>query len=106
MLIYYIAREPEVEQKVREEIDKFMSTNDYSYENLKNLTYIDNVQKETIRLYGPALYLFWREAKEDNMFGDIPIRKETLINILFHVNHLSEKYFIEPNKFRPERWEK
>ena len=60
MMVYYIARDPEVEGKIRTEIDRFMSTNDYSYENLKNLTYIDNIQKETTRLYGPGLFLFWR----------------------------------------------
>ena len=60
MMVYYIAGDPEIEGKVRTEIDRFMSTNDYSYENLKNLTYIDNIQKETTRLYGPGLGLFWR----------------------------------------------
>lgn len=40
-----------------------MSTDDYSYENLKNFTYIDNIQKETNRLYGPAIFIFWRTAK-------------------------------------------
>ena len=104
--VYEIARNPEVEQKVREEIDKFMSTNDYSYENLKNLTYIDNVQKETLRVYGPSIFLFWREAAKDNLLGEIPIRKGSLISVVWLANHLSEKYFIEPNKFRPERWEK
>lgn len=28
-----------------------MSTDDYSFENLKNLKYIDNIQKEATRLY-------------------------------------------------------
>lgn len=45
MMIYLIAQHPEVEKKVREEIKEFMSTNNYSYENLKNLKYIDNIQK-------------------------------------------------------------
>ena len=45
MMIYLIVQHPEVERKVREEIDKVMKEDDYSYENLKQLTYIDYVQK-------------------------------------------------------------
>ena len=37
-----------------------MSNDDYSYENLKNLTYIDCIQKETTRYYGPAPVNFTR----------------------------------------------
>jgi len=40
MMIYHIARNPEIEQKVRSEIDKYMKDDDYSYENLKNFHYI------------------------------------------------------------------
>lgn len=37
-----------------------MKNEDYSYENLKNFKYIDNIQKETTRIYGPGIYLFLR----------------------------------------------
>lgn len=45
MMIYQIAKHPHIELKVREEIEKFMKEDDYSYENLKNFIYIDNLQK-------------------------------------------------------------
>lgn len=40
-----------------------MSNDDYSYENLKKMTYIENIQKETTRIYGPAVSLLWRKSK-------------------------------------------
>lgn len=40
-----------------------MKDNDYSYENLKNFAYIDCIQKETTRLYGPGNCSFMRIAK-------------------------------------------
>ena len=40
-----------------------MKDDDYSYENLKNLRFIDNIQKETIRMYGPVNLIWPREAK-------------------------------------------
>lgn len=45
MMIHYIAIYPEVEQKIRKEIDLYMKDDDYSYENVKKLTYIDMLQK-------------------------------------------------------------
>lgn len=44
-MIYAIARDPQIEAKVREEIEKFIKDEDYSFENLKNLKYIDLLQK-------------------------------------------------------------
>ena len=73
MMIYLIAQHPQVEAKIREEIDCFMKKDDYSFENLKNFKYIDMVQKETTRIYGPAIALFVRKAIKDNILGGIPI---------------------------------
>jgi len=39
-----------------------MLNDDYSYENLKNLIYIDYIQKETSRYYGPSNGVFGRIA--------------------------------------------
>ena len=47
-----------------------MRTDDYSHENLKNLTYIDNVLKETTRYYGPD-GMFIREAQADAYLNGI-----------------------------------
>ena len=45
MMIYLIVQHPEVEEKVRAEIEEHMKEDDYSYENLKKMTYIDCVEK-------------------------------------------------------------
>ena len=65
-MIYLVVKHPEVERKVREEVEKHMQEDDYSYENLKNFTYIDNVQKETTRFYGPVNSNLLRIALQDH----------------------------------------
>ena len=45
MIIYFIVLHPDVEKKVRKEVETFMKEDDYSYENLKNFKYIDCVEK-------------------------------------------------------------
>jgi cytochrome P450 len=56
-------------------------------------------------MYSPATGCFPRVAKDDCKIKDLPIKKGTLITYLSIVNHFNEKYFKNPNVFRPERWE-
>ena len=82
-----------------------MQTNDYSFENLKKFTYIDLLQKEVTRTYGPVNMLFSRKAKKDTYLNGLQIKKGTGISIFQIGSHFSEKYFKDPFEFRPERWE-
>ena len=59
-MIYYVATNPQVEKKVRAEIEAEIQGEDYTFDTLKKLKYIDLIQKETTRLYGPAPGLFFR----------------------------------------------
>ena len=81
-----------------------MKEDDYSYENLKNFTYIENLQKETSRYSIPAISLFPRLSKVDNYLYGVPVKKGTAIQIGVMANHFNEKYFKNPYEFRPERW--
>ena len=88
-MIYLVVKHPEVERKVREEIEEFMREDDYSYENLKNFTYIDNVEKETTRFYGPVNLNFLRVALKDHHLKNVLIKKGTLITNPMHGLHFS-----------------
>ena len=96
LMIYLIAQNPEVEEKVRKEIADHMKDEDYSYENLKNFTYIDCVEKEVTRFYGPANGNFTRVAVKNNSLKGIPIKKNTTLNIQPIGLHYSEKYYKNP----------
>ena len=80
-----------------------MDQDNYTYENLKNLRYIDMIQTETTRFYGPINMLLLREANSDHILGNTPIKKGTYINIVYSAHYRSE-YFKDPYKFVPERW--
>lgn len=96
---------PQIQQKLREHIDSIIKTDkDITYENLKKLTYIDWIQFETTRLFGPANGMFWRKASQDNLLKDIPISKGTIVANITRGNHYNSKYFKDPTVFRPERW--
>ena len=82
-----------------------MKNEDYSFENLKNLKYIDFFQKEALRWYGPSPLLFEKKAKADNYLNGLPIKKGTMISFVQFANHFFEKYFKNPDEFLPERCE-
>lgn len=104
-MIYLIAQNPQVEARLRDEIEKYIVNDDYSYETLKKLVYIDWIQKETSRYYGPISGIFMREPIKDNYLNKLPIKKGTYVSLQHLGNHYSEKYFVNPHEFRPERWE-
>ena len=105
MMIYLIAQHPEVEKKVREEIEQFMGNDDYSYDNLKKMSYIDCVEKEVTRFYGPANNVILRAAAKDHFLKEVPITKGTFFGINYMGMHYSEEYYKNPTEFRPERWQ-
>ena len=73
-----------------------MKDDDYSYENLKKMTYIDCVEKETTRYYGPVNLIFARYATKNHLLKGIPIHKGTLLGIQPIGFHYSEKYYKNP----------
>ena len=66
-----------------------MKNDDYSYENIKNLTYLDCVHKETLRYYGPGNVIFTRVAVEDHYLKEVPIRKGAAFGLQTFGTHYS-----------------
>lgn len=64
MMVYYTAKDPRVHKKLKEEIDSVIKSNkDITNENLRKLTYIDCIQNETLRHFGPVNGIFPRLAQ-------------------------------------------
>ena len=73
-----------------------MKDDDYSYENLKNFTYIDCVEKEVTQFYGPANGVFTRIAVKDHHLKGVPIKTNTHFNIQPIGLHYSQAYYKNP----------
>jgi cytochrome P450 len=95
-MIYLVCLHPEVEEKVRREIDEVVKEEDYSYENLKRCTYIDCIEKEVTRYYGPGFRIFDRFSERDTLLKDVPIKKGVLLSNPTIGFHYSEKYYRRP----------
>jgi cytochrome P450 len=97
MVVYYVGKYPEVQRKLREQVNSIiLMDDDITYENLRKLAYIDWIMMEVTRYYGPANSNFERIAVEDHYIKDIPISKGTLVVYVSKGSHYNKKYFKNP----------
>lgn len=104
-LIYNISQNPEVEQKLVEELNaNLKGKENLTYDDFEKLPYFENVIKESLRLH-PSAPITTRMTIEDDVISGYKIPKGTRIVICPGVNQRLEKYWGEnPEKFNPDRW--
>lgn len=102
--LYLLAQHPDAADRVAEELDRVLGDRDVSdYADLKNLTYLTMVLKESMRLYPPGPYGA-REATEDLRIGDHEVSTGTTIFYPIWAVHMNAEYWPEPRAFNPERF--
>lgn len=70
---------------------------------LENLELLDQVIKESLRLF-PTIPLFPRIAIEDDILGDFKIKKGDMIAFSPWIIHRSEDFWDSPLEFQPSRF--
>eukprot|EP00076_Gallus_gallus_P010147 XP_004942948.1 cytochrome P450 27C1 [Gallus gallus] len=102
--IYMLAKHPEVQQRVYEEIiNKLGKDQAPVARDVPKLPLIRAVLKETLRLY-PVLPGNGRVTQKDLVVGGYLIPKGTQLALCHYTTSYSEENFPMANEFRPERW--
>jgi len=100
---YLLATHPDVEAKVLDEIHQVIGDKPYpSFEDLKNLKYLEMCLKEALRLY-PSVPTIARSMTEDTQVGKHVIPKGTDVYIHPYIIHRQEDCWENPFEFIPER---
>uniref|UniRef100_A0AAT9UU19 Cytochrome P450 6PZ10 n=1 Tax=Maconellicoccus hirsutus TaxID=177089 RepID=A0AAT9UU19_MACHI len=100
---------PAMQDKLRQEINHVLATNDdqFTYEAMKQTKYMDMVIAETLRKYPPAPTLMRKSNENYKILNtNIIIPAGTSITIPIFGIHSDEKYYDNPEEFRPERFTK
>jgi len=102
---YYLWKHPEKYERVKEEVDReFKDVTKIDLECLNRMEYTTAVLRETLRLGGPAGFLFNRIAIKDHNLLDLKIKKGTLVTGAINLVHFNEMYYSNPFEFIPERY--
>jgi len=99
-----LATQPEVFEKARKEVLEKVPDDEFTYDALKDLTYIDALIKETLRLHPPVTLIANRYVTKDTVIGNIRVPAETSIGIDMISMSYDPKIWGDPLVFRPERW--
>lgn len=111
-VLYLLAREPEIQQKLQSEIDEVVKVTDgkMTFEDVNHMKYLNAVIVETGRMYNPVTFFSRRCTKRFELPPAMPGMKPFVIeegmNVTFPILALNwdGKLYPEPDKFYPERF--
>jgi cytochrome P450 family 9 len=111
-IVHELAINFHIQKKLRQEIDKQIETDggEINYDSLSKMKYLDTVINESLRMYPPAPTTNRVCIKDYNFpkpmegFPNYFMTKGTILMISLYGLHRDPKYFPEPDKFDPDRF--
>ncbi|KAM7311448.1 cytochrome P450 4V2 [Ixodes scapularis] len=104
--LYLLGLYKEAQEKVHQELDAIFGedrTRPATEEDLKQMKYLECVIKESHRLY-PPVPIVARRTDEDMEIAGYQIPPGTTLALFMYTLHRDERWFPEPEEFRPERF--
>jgi benzoate 4-monooxygenase len=108
-LLYHCLTKPDVVKKLQQELDEALPSDDVpTYEQVKDLTYMDWVIQETLRIHSTSSQGLPRvvPAGGAEVAGRFFPQGVVLSVPAYSMHHSTEIWGPDAEEFRPERWEK
>ncbi len=102
--LHLLASNPGEQEKLYEEVRATDWEESDPLDLLGKLSYTKQCIEEALRLY-PPVYVIDRVAKEQDSIEGLELRKNTLLLMSVYELHRSEKFWEQPEKFIPERFD-
>lgn len=100
---YLLSTHPEVQQRVRAEIDTVLGGRTPELADLPKLELTRRVIEESLRLY-PPVWALSKEAVNDDELGGFHIPSKSLVVLLQYVTQRLPEYWPNPEGFDPDRF--
>ncbi|GFS00976.1 cytochrome P450 [Elysia marginata] len=100
---YQLAAHPKLQEKVCQEIQEVVHSEQPTHEELGKLRYMDQVINESMRLL-PPVAIVGRDAKETRTYGDVTIPAGSTIYLAIMAIHRDPKHYPDPDRFDPDRF--
>ncbi|SEW09600.1 cytochrome P450 [Natrinema salifodinae] len=100
---YLLAKNPQVERQLVAELDDVLDGRTPTMDDLSELTYTEQVVKESMRLYPPVPGIVREPVKPDVIDGH-EIEPGSTVRMHQWVVHRDPRWYDDPLAFRPDRW--
>ncbi|MEO8397498.1 MAG: cytochrome P450, partial [Chloroflexota bacterium] len=101
--LYLLTTHSDVLAQAREEVDRVLGNRAPNFQDASQLPYLDQVVRETLRLY-PPIHLGSRIAATNISYQGYDIPAGTRVLYSIYLTHRDKKYWSEPGKFNPDRF--
>ena len=102
----YLATNQMIQDKLQKELDSVLERGRLpTGDDLPKLEYAEKIFKETLRIR-PSVWALSRLTNEEYTMGEYVIPSNSVIFMSQYAMHNSPKYYVDPDKFIPERWTK
>ncbi|XP_037072533.1 probable cytochrome P450 6a13 [Pollicipes pollicipes] len=104
---YCLATSPEVQRQAQQEVDDVVTNHggQLTYDAVMEMSYMDRVLSETLRMYPPATRIERLSTKDYTLPGtNVHLPKGTLVQIPVFVLHRDPDHYPDPLRFDPDRF--
>ncbi len=101
--LYLLSKHPDIERRVHAEVQEVLGDRLPTVDDVKAMTLLDRVLKESMRLFPPA-WTTGRAAAESFELGGVQIPAGAQILMSQWVVHRDPRWFPNPEGFDPDRW--
>jgi cytochrome P450 len=101
---HLLAAHPSVCQRLEREIDHALGGRPPTMADLPRLGYVDQVVKESMRLYPPA-WVVSRRTMDDDVVGGYRIPAGAIVLTSPYVTHRHPEFWTDPERFDPDRFD-
>lgn len=102
-MMWTLLQHTHILKKLQQEVHNVLGTRPATMADMAQLTYTEQVIRETMRLYPPA-YTISRHSIEPVEIGGYHINANKDINLSQFAMHRDPRWYPNPNTFVPERW--
>ena len=103
---YLLARHPEVASRLLTELNDAAQKNPGDLLALNSCRYLDKVIHESLRCYPPVPFFFRSVVKtRSTQLGKYTLPPNTVVYIVGQGVHRSARYWKDPDRFDPDRWD-
>lgn len=103
--LYLLGRHPGVMKRVRDEVDRELGTGEPTLKEINQLHYLEQVLKETLRLF-PPIHVGNRIANMDINLGGCPVAEGSRVMLSYYLTQRDEETWNQAEKFNPDRFDR